>query len=184
MCLSMSNKSSAVAEMGNHGHNRHRSKRGGLLCTFRGGGESRRLLQYNVAWAKVYFHTKWHLHPSSRLATIDMGWILGVGLCPFYGGGRARYPPDTKSPGPKPTFIPCGILVHQAAWPQWTWAENWGCAPLGRGAGFHLTQCHLGWGLPPYQMVSWCIQPFGHNRHGPKVGGAVPIFCEGSWDPI
>jgi len=30
-----SNKSSAVAEMGNRGHNRHGPKRGGLLCPFR-----------------------------------------------------------------------------------------------------------------------------------------------------
>jgi len=29
------NKSSAVAEMGDHGHNRHGPKRGGLLCLFR-----------------------------------------------------------------------------------------------------------------------------------------------------
>ena len=26
-----------------------------------------------MAWAEVYFRTKWHLRPSSRLATIDMG---------------------------------------------------------------------------------------------------------------
>jgi len=30
------NKSSAVAEMGNRGHNKHGSKTGGLLCLFRG----------------------------------------------------------------------------------------------------------------------------------------------------
>ena len=29
-------KSSAVAEMGDRGHNRHGPKRGGLLCPFRG----------------------------------------------------------------------------------------------------------------------------------------------------
>ena len=34
-----------------------------------------------VAWAEVYFHTKWRLHPSSCLATIDMDQKLGV--CPF-----------------------------------------------------------------------------------------------------
>ena len=45
------------------------------------------------------------------------------------------------------------------------------CASLGEvELDPHLTQCRLGWGLPPYQVVSWCIQPFGHNRHGPKVG--------------
>ena len=30
------NKSSAVAEMGDRGHNRHGPKRGGVLCPFRG----------------------------------------------------------------------------------------------------------------------------------------------------
>ena len=29
--------------------------------------------------------------------------------------------------------------------------------------GPHLTQCRLGRGLPPYQVASWSIQPFGHN---------------------
>jgi len=28
-----------------------------------------------------------------------------------------------------------------------------------------------------YQVASWCIQPFGHNRNGPKIGeGAPPPF--------
>ena len=36
-----------------------------------------------VAWAEVYFRTKWRLHPSRRLATIDMGQKLGGGAVPF-----------------------------------------------------------------------------------------------------
>ena len=32
----VTNKSSAVAEMGDRGHNRHGPKRGGVLCPFRG----------------------------------------------------------------------------------------------------------------------------------------------------
>ena len=31
------------------------------------------LVVHNVAWAEAYHRTKWHLDPSSRLATIDMG---------------------------------------------------------------------------------------------------------------
>jgi len=31
------------------------------------------------------------------------------------------------------------------------------------GDGFHLTQSGLHWGLPPCQVSSWSIQPFGHN---------------------
>ena len=37
-----------------------------------------------VAWAEVYLRTKWHLDPSSRLATIDMGQKLDRGVVPFF----------------------------------------------------------------------------------------------------
>jgi len=42
--------------------------------------------------------------------------------------------------------------------------------------GHHLTQCRMGRGLAPYQVVSWSIQPFGHNRDGPRGGCCAPIF--------
>jgi len=29
--------------------------------------------------------------------------------------------------------------------------------------GRHLTHCRLGRGVPPYQVASWLIQPFGHH---------------------
>ena len=32
--------------------------------------------------------------------------------------------------------------------------------------------------LFPYQVASWSIQPFGHNRHGPKIGGLCPFWGE------
>ena len=46
-----------------------------------------------------------------------------------------------------------------------TWAERWGGAAVEAGSPLdpHLTQCGLGRGLPPYQVTSWSIQPFGHN---------------------
>ena len=60
------NKTSAVAEMGDRGHNRHGPKRGGLLCSFRRGeGElglrltltqcdlGRGLLPYKVACLSI-----------------------------------------------------------------------------------------------------------------------------------
>jgi len=34
-------------------------------------------IERKVAWAEAYLHTKWHLSPSSRLATADMGRKLG-----------------------------------------------------------------------------------------------------------
>ena len=81
------------------------------------------------------------------------------GLCHFSHGGTG-FPRLTMLPGPRPTFVPIGILIHPAIWPQWIWAENWGCAPFG-GAGSHITQC--GRCLPPCQVSSSSIQPFGHN---------------------
>jgi len=54
-----------------------------------------------------------------------------------------------------------------------------GCTPFRRRElRPHLTECRLGRGLPPYKVASLPIQPFGHNRHGPKIGGGsvVPPF--------
>jgi len=62
-------------------------------------------------------------------------------------------------------------------------AKNWGACALFWGVGPHLPQCGLGRGLPPYQVASWSIQPFGHNRYGQKIGGCAPLR-EGSWVPI
>jgi len=62
-------KSSAVAEMGDRGHNMTWAKRGGCCAPFPGAGP--RLI--HVGWAEVYFHTKRCLHPSSHLATLDVG---------------------------------------------------------------------------------------------------------------
>ena len=36
-------------------------------------------------------------------------------------------------------------------------------------------QCGLRRGLLRYQVASSSIQPFGHNRHGPKIGWGVPF---------
>ena len=47
------------------------------------------------------------------------------------------------------------------------WAEKWGgellCSFLLGELGPGLTQCDLDRGLPPYQVASWSIHPFGHN---------------------
>ena len=49
----------------------------------------------------------------------------------------------------------------------------------------HRTQYGLGWGLPPWQVSSWSIQPFDHNRHGPKLGVVVPPFRgQGAGSPV
>jgi len=53
-----------------------------------------------------------------------------------------------------------------------------------RGMGSHLTQSPLSWGLPPYQVASWSMQPFGRNRYGPKIGwAAVLLWGRGAGSP-
>jgi len=91
------------------------------------------------------------------------------GLCLLW--GEAGSPCNTMLPGLKPTFVPGGILVHSAIWPEQIWPENWGPVPLwGRGAGSHVTQCGQGWGLPACQVSSWSIEPFGHNTPTLQTG--------------
>jgi len=66
----------------------------------------------------------------------------------------------------RPTSLPSSILIHPAIWPQQIWTENWGdgLCPFGEGElGPYVTQCGRGRGLPPCQVASWSIQPFGHN---------------------
>jgi len=92
-----------------------------------------------VAWAEAYLHTKWHLDPCSRLATIDMGQKLGASAL-FLGRGAGSQS-NTMSLGSRLTFLPSGILIHRATWPQQIWAENWGLCPFGGGNLYaHLTQ--------------------------------------------
>jgi len=57
-----------------------------------------------------------------------MGQKLGTAV-PFF-LGDAGSPSNTKSPGPRLTSIPIGILVHPAVWPQRTLADNQGAVPL------------------------------------------------------
>ena len=123
----------------------------------------------------------------ATVATIDMGQKEGAAV-PLSRVGGAGSLSNTMSTRLRPTSVPSGILMHTAAWPQSTWAENWGlCQPLprfGEQLGPHLSQCDLGRGLPPYEVAPWCIQPpFGYNRNGPKIGVCVPFFGKGKLGP-
>jgi len=52
-----------------------------------------------------------------------MGQEVGAAVPPFL--REAGSPSNTMSPGPRPTSVPSGILIHQAVWPQETSAKNW-----------------------------------------------------------
>jgi len=108
---------------------------------------------------------------------LAMHYVSCLGCCaPFTGGGGAGSPSNTIWPGLRSTAIPIGIFIHSAICPQQTWVKNGGlCRLLREGKlGPRLTQCRLGSGLPHYQVASWSIEPFGHNRYGPKIGGCTP----------
>ena len=145
----MKYKGSAVAEMGDRGHNRNGRKEGAAVPLLRTAGTTS-----NTMWlrAEVYFRTKGRVHPSSHLAPIDIGQKLGGWHAFFL--EAAGSPSNTKSPEQRPTSIPSGILVYPAVWPQRTLAENWGLCPF-RGEELcpHLTQCRVGRRLPPYQAA-------------------------------
>jgi len=106
-------KSSAVAEMGDRVHNRHRPRIWGAAVPVsrRAGTPS------NTMWPGPRPTTI----PSAILVHPVLGhnghWPKIGGLCPFR-EGEAGSPSNTKSPGLRPTSIPNGILMHPAVWRQ------------------------------------------------------------------
>ena len=92
--------------MGDRGHNRHGSKRGGGCCA------------------------------------------------PFAGAGTSS---NTMWPGRRSTSVPSGVIIHPDVWSQYM-GQNLGgllCpSPFWGKLSHHVTQCRLGRGLPPYQVVS------------------------------
>jgi len=67
------------------------------------------LVVYNLPWTEAYFHNKWHLDPSSRLATIDIDQKIR-GAVPFW--GKDGSPSNTIGPVPRSTSVPSGILIY------------------------------------------------------------------------
>jgi len=130
------NKSSAVAEMGDRGHNRHGPKIEDYCALSRELGPrlvqcglSRDLLPYQVASSSIqpFGHNR-------HGPKIGWGWS-GV---PF-SLGVAGSTSNKMSPRPSSTFVPSGILIHAAVW---RFGHNrrgpkigWGSAPYGVGAG-------------------------------------------------
>jgi len=163
------NKSSAVAEMGDRLTTIDMGRKEGgcyALIALMGPtlgphlihcGLGRGLPPYQVAY----------LDPSSRLATTDMRRQLGERLCPF-GGGGAGSPSNTM-------WVEAYLRVKWHLDPSRRLATIRGpkiggllCPPFWRGgAGSASNRMSPGRGLPPYQMVSSSIQPFGHNGSGP-----------------
>ena len=152
------NKGSAVAEIGDRGHNTHGPTKGGrLLCPFPVGGNWV-TVYYNVAWAEVYFHTtKWHLRPSSRLATINIGRKLG-GLRRLFEKG-SWVPIQHNVAWTKATSRPSVILIHPTVWPHYsnvtdrTGQTDNGLIAYGRTVLQTVAQKHL----VTFDVIRYCV---------------------------
>ena len=96
-------------------------------------------------------------------------------------------------PGSRPIFAPTGILIHPAAWPQQTWAEDWGLCPPPFFKGGELCS-HFFEGAGSPSSTLWpgsrhTSVPSGVHLYsrlatidiGRKLGG-VPLFREGEQD--
>ena len=128
-----------------------------------------------MALAKAHLRAKCHLHPSSRLATIDLGRKLG-------GAGS---PSNTRLPGLQPTSIPTGILIHPAIWPQQIWAgRKLGAVPLCRRGA--LSTSNTMWpGPTPTCMPSFIlIHPTVWPQYIPGWGPSSPPVKGHSSPPI
>ena len=138
------------------GYNRHEPKRWGAAVPLLGGELGSHLTQCGLGRGlPPYQVASWSIQPFGHNT-----WAKIWGLMPpFFGGGEAESPCNTMSPGPRPTSIPSGILIHAALRPQQTWAKIGDCAPFGGGElGRPLRQCGWSRGLPPCQVSFWCIK--------------------------
>jgi len=125
-----------------------------VLCPFPWG--SCVPIKHNVTWAEAYLCTKWHLDPSSCLATV-MGRQLGAAV-PFGG----NWVPISHNVAWAEGYLrTSGIMIHSAVWTQYIGRKVGAAVPLlGGGLGHDLTQCGLGRGLPPCNHLATI-----HQRH-------------------
>jgi len=77
---------------------------------------------HSVTWVEAYLPAKWHLDPSSHLATTDIARKLGAPLPS--GDGGAGSPSNIMWPGPRPSCVTSFILIHSTIWPQYTNATD------------------------------------------------------------
>jgi len=118
-------------------------------------------------WAEVYFCTKWRLHPSSRLLTINMGQNL-EGDCTIF--SARTWPHLTQS------RLGRGLPAYQVASSSSRLATTdmgGDCGALAEGhLGPHLTQCGLHRGPLPCHLSS--LSPFSGDGAGSPSNTKLP----------
>ena len=167
--------SSAVAEMGDRGHNTHGRKTGAAV-PFSWGSRS----PSNTMWPGP----RSTVVPTGVFINPDMNRKLGAVPLLEGAGGATATPSNTTSPGPRFTSVPTGILIHSTVWQQYTCAKNWmgWVFPFSCGSWFSVEHkvawaeyyLHTKWHLSPSSRLAttnigrnWGLCPFR--------GGEVPI---------
>jgi len=106
-------------------------------------------------------------------------WAENGGLCPLFGEGS--WIPIQQNVAGDEAYLHAKCHLDPSSRLATIDMGRKLCPLLGE-LGPHLAQYGLGRGLPPYQVASLSIQPFAHNRHGPKMG-ALSIFWRGELGP-
>jgi len=151
-------------------------KEGGLLCPFRGQLGSH-LTQCGLG--RGLPHTNWHLDPFSRLTTTDMDRKVGgvFYAVPFIG---ELDPHLTQCRLDRGLYLRTKWHLHPSSRLATTdMGQKLGglCPFWGEAAGFpSKTICGLGRDLPPCEVSSWSIQPFGLIEMGQKWGVLCPFW--------
>jgi len=105
-------------------------------------------------------------------------------LCPFWEGELGPHVTQCMRPGLRPTFVPNGIFIHPAVWPQQTWAEIWRAVPLGGGAGSASNQMLRGPRLtilPSGILIHPAVWP--QQTWAENWGGCVHVLGGGDGSP-
>ena len=169
--VTFDNKSSAVAEMGDRGHNRHNMgrKEGGAVPLSRG-ELGPHLTQCGVG--RGLLRAKWRLHLSSCLATIDMGRKLGA-----VAFGEELRPHLTQR------RLGRGLPPYQVASRS---IQQWvGLCPFILGRSWVPSKYKIAW-AEAYLHTKWHLSPSSRLATtviGRKLEGCAPLG-EGSWVPI
>jgi len=91
--------------------------------------------------------------------------------------------PNTMLPGPRPTLVPSGTLIHPPVWPQQTWAEKWGAAVALFCGGSWVPSNTMSPGSRPGLHAKWHLDPSSRLATTDRKLGAVPLWGRGAGSP-
>ena len=135
------------------------------------------------------FRTKWRLHPSSRLATINMGQKLGGGGCALCSGGSWVSIEHKVAWAEAYLHTKCQCHLSPSSRLATTdiGRKLGGLCPFREGSWVPInTQCRVNRGLPPY--TKWRLHPSSRlatiDMAENWLGGGCALFSGGSSVPM